>query len=135
MYNSFDHGLLSVNWDEIKNCDDPNEAYKKFFNLFYSIYDIYFLKVLVRLKTKHTQSPWIRKGIAKSSKRKQKLYEKFSKHRTRKTELAYKSYKNLFETLRKKLRKNITQKKYLDTKSFYMFYMEYYEGTNGKNRV
>ena len=65
---AFNHRLLSINWDEIKNCDDPNEAYKEFFNIFNSIYDIYFPKVFVRLKTKHIQSPWITKGIAKSSK-------------------------------------------------------------------
>ena len=108
---AFNHRLLSINWDEIKNCDDPNEAYKKFFNIFNSIYDIYFPKVLVRLKTKHIQSPWITKGIAKSSKRKQKLYEKFLKHRTRETELAYKSYKNLFESLKKKAKKKYYSEK------------------------
>ena len=58
---------LSRNWDEIKNCDDPNEDYKQFFNIFNLIYDIYFPKVFVTLKTKHIQSPWIKKWIAKSS--------------------------------------------------------------------
>ena len=68
---------------------------------------IYFPKLLVRLKTKFIQSPWITKKIAKSSKRKKKLYEKFLKHRTRETDLA--------KSLKKTLRKNITQKKYLTT--------------------
>ena len=66
---AFNQRLLSVNWDAIKNCDDPNEAYKQLFNIFNSINDIYFPKVFVRLKTKHIQSPWITKGIAKSFKR------------------------------------------------------------------
>ena len=73
---AFIHRLLSINWDEIKNCDDPSEAYKQFFNVFNSIYDIYFPKVFIRLKTKHIQSHWITKGIAKSSKRKQILLRK-----------------------------------------------------------
>ena len=60
---AFNHRLLSINWDEIKNCDDPNEAYKQFFNIFHSIYDIYFPKIFVRLKTKLIQSPWITKGL------------------------------------------------------------------------
>ena len=77
---AFNHRLFSINWDEIKNCDDPNEANKQFFNIFNSVYDIYFPKVLVRLKTKHIQSPWITKWIAKPSKIKQKLYEKCLKH-------------------------------------------------------
>ena len=108
---AFNHRLLSVNWDELKTCDDPNEAYKQFFNIFNSLCDIYFPMVFVRLKTKHIQSPWITKGIAKSSKRKQKLYEKFLKHRTRETELAYKSYKNLFKTLKKKAKKKYYSEK------------------------
>lgn len=69
--------------------------FRQFFNIFKSIYDIYFPKILVRLKPKHIQSPYITK-IANSSKRKQKLYKILLKHRTRETESAYKSYKNLF---------------------------------------
>ena len=65
----------------------------------------------IRLKTKHIQSPWITKGIAKSSKTKQKLYEKFLKHCTRETELAYKSYENLFESLKKKAKKKYYSEK------------------------
>ena len=99
------HRLLSINWDEIKNCDDPNVAYKQFCHISNSIYDIYFPKVLVRLKTKHIQSLWITKWIAKSSKRKQKLYKKILKHRARETALTYKSYKFLFESLKKKAKK------------------------------
>ena len=75
---AFNHRLLSINWDEIKNCNNPNEAYKQFFNIFNSIYDIYFPKVFVSLKTKHIQSSWITKGIAKSSKRKQNSTKNFS---------------------------------------------------------
>ena len=96
---AFNDRLLKINWDRIKNCHDPNEAYKQFFDTFNSLYDIHFPKVLERLKTKHIQSPWITKGIAKSFKRKQKLYEKSLKHQTRETELAYKLCKNLFECL------------------------------------
>ena len=102
---AFNHRLLSINWDESRNFDNPNEAYTQFFNILSSIYDIYFPKVFVRLKTKHIHSPWLTKGIAKSSERKQELYEKFLKHRTRETELSYKSCNNLFENLKKKAKK------------------------------
>ena len=84
-------------------------SFKKY--IFNSIYDIYFPKVFVRLKTKHIQSLWITKGIAKSSKRKQKLYKKFLKHRTRETEFAYKLYKNIFESLKKKAKKKYYSEK------------------------
>ena len=84
---AFNRRLLSINWDKIKSYNDSSEAYKQFFNIFNSIYDIYFPKIFVRLKTKHIESPWRTKGIAKSSKRKKKLSEVFLKHRTRETKL------------------------------------------------
>ena len=37
----FNRRLLSVNWDEVQKCDNPNEAYKQFFNIFNSLYDTY----------------------------------------------------------------------------------------------
>ena len=53
--------------------------------------------------------------MAKSSKMKQKPYEKFLKHQTQETELAQKSYKNLFESIEKKPKK----KYYLEKVSKY----------------
>ena len=61
-----------------------------------------FPKVKVRIKSKSPHSPWITKRIAKSSKRKQKLYEKYQKRRATETETAYKSYKNLFESIKRR---------------------------------
>ena len=72
----FNHRLLMTNWDGLKNCDDPSETYKQFFKIFNSIYDIYFPKISVRIKTKHIRSLWKIKGLAKSSRRKQKLETK-----------------------------------------------------------
>ena len=46
------------------------------------------------------------KGLLKSSKRKQKLYKNFLKKRTSRIESIYKSYKSLFESLKKKSKKN-----------------------------
>ena len=40
----------------------------------------------VKVKFKSNQSPWITKAIAKSSKKKQRLYEKFLKDRTTENE-------------------------------------------------
>ena len=57
---------------------------------------------IIKLKTKDIQSPWIKIGIKKSSKHKQRLYEKFWKTRCKKVENPYKSYKNLFEQIKKR---------------------------------
>ena len=62
-----------------------------------------------RLK-KNLISPWITKGIMKSSKQKQNLYNKFLKSRTKEKEAVYKAYKNLFEAIRKKLNRKYYSK-------------------------
>ena len=56
------------------------------------------------------------KGIAKSSKRKQKLYEKYLKRRTNDTETAYKLYKNLFESIKRRSKQNYYSEKLLKFK-------------------
>ena len=85
--------------------DNPNTAYESFFDKFFKTYDKYFPKVRIKIKAKTIQNPWITKGITKSSKKKQKLYERFLKKRTPQNEQKYKNYKNLFETIKKKGKK------------------------------
>ena len=62
-----------------------------------SFYDEHFSIKMIEPKTKDIQSPWITTGIKKSSKHKQRLYEKFLKNRCKNAENAYKNYKHLFE--------------------------------------
>ena len=106
----FKNILHNRNWDDIKKIEDPNKAYKYFLNIFIDIYDKSFPKSEVKVKFKSDQSPWITKGIAKLLKKKQRLYEKSLKNRTPKNEEKYKTYKNLFETIKRRTRKNFTQK-------------------------
>ena len=87
------------------------QAYKYFLNIFIDIYDKSFPKSEVKVKLKNVQSPWITKGIAKSSKEKQRLYEKFLKNRTPENEETYKTYKNLFETIKKRSKKKFHSEK------------------------
>ena len=56
------------------------------------------------MKVKTNQNPWITKGIRKSFKKKEKLYEQFLKKRTPRGE-QYRNYKNLFEIIKKKAKK------------------------------
>ena len=51
------------------------------------------------------------KGFLKSSKRKQKLYQKFLKKRTLRNESIYKAYKSIFESLKKKSKKGYYTKR------------------------
>ena len=101
----FKNTLHNRDWDDIQKTEDPNKAYKYFLDIFTGIYDNSFQKREVKVKFKSDQSPWITKGIAKSSKKKQRLYEKFLKNRSPKNEKTYKTYKNLFETIKKRSKK------------------------------
>ena len=56
-------------------------------------------------------SPWITRGLKKSSKRKQRLHDKLLKRRNDKNEKAYETYKSLFEKLKLQSKKLYFQNK------------------------
>ena len=103
--------LHNRNCDDIKKIEEPNKAYKYFLNIFIEIYDKSFPKSEDKVKFKSDQSPWITKGVTKSSKKKQRIYEKFLKNRTSKNEETYKTYKNLFETIKRRSKKKFYSEK------------------------
>ena len=59
-----------------------------------------FQKEKLKQNKKQLTSRWITRGLKKSSKRKQRLYDKLLKRRNGKNEKAYKMYKSLFEKLK-----------------------------------
>ena len=93
----FKHKLYETNLDDIEVSENPDEVYKSFLNKFSNLCDTYFSKKQIKLKSKYLQSPWITNRIRKSSKQKQRLYEKFLKNWNEKNELEYKTYKKHFE--------------------------------------
>ena len=102
----FNEVLQSENWNNVFSAKDPNVAYNEFLKVFILHYDTYFPKKKIQIKSKNLASPWITKGIVKSSKRKQKLYEKYLKRKTPQNDLIYKNYKRLFETIKLKSKTN-----------------------------
>ena len=80
------------------------------------MYEECFPKFKIRLTQRKNLSLWITKGIKKSSKGKQKLYEKFLKKQNVFIETAYKVYKTLFETIKRKSKKNHYSQKVLQFK-------------------
>ena len=100
--NKFKESLAGVNWNGVLTYKDPNLAYNEFLKIFQTHYDIFFPKKKHIIKSKTLASPWITKGIMKSSKRKQKLYEKLLKRKTIKNEENYKNYKRLFESVKRR---------------------------------
>ena len=75
----------------MKTLENPNTSCECSFNIFFETYEKYFPKVKIEIKTKTIHNPWITRGITKSSKKKQKLYERFLKERTAQNEQKYKN--------------------------------------------
>ena len=106
----FKYLLNHVDWNYIVN-SDTNESYNKFLMKFSELYDVAFPETKIEIKAKNLLSPWLTKGLRKSSKSKQKLYEKFLKKRNLANEMAYKSYKNLFEKFKRNSKRSYYQDK------------------------
>ena len=78
---------------------------------FIDIFDNFFPKsVKVKVKFKSDQSPWITKDIAKSSKKKQRLYEKSLKNKPSKMKRHIKLTKIYLKPLKTDQRKNFARK-------------------------
>lgn len=89
----FKEELGRQNWDDVYSYENPNEAYDIFLEKILNIYDK--CCPLKAIKVNHKiQKPWFTKGIIKACKKKNILYRKFLKSRTRDAENKYKEYKN-----------------------------------------
>ena len=76
--------LYKTSWDD-------KVMIKLFLNRFSGLHNTYFPKKQIKLKSNDLLSPWITNGIKKSSKQKQRLYDKFLKNWNEKNELEYKT--------------------------------------------
>ena len=97
----------STDWDLLTQTSSTYDSYNIFLERFIKIYDQAFPERKIEIKQKKLPSPWISKGLRKLSKRKQRLYRKFSKQRSDKNCETYKIYKNLFEKIKKSQKKII----------------------------
>ena len=102
----FNNALRNINWDFVTCLSCPDQAYNVFLRKLLQLYNLHFPIKEIQIKRKILLSPWITKGIKKSSKNKQKLYIRYLKSRTFVNETKYKNYKNLFERI-----KNASKKK------------------------
>ena len=100
-----------TDWNDVLGKTITNESYDQFIKKFSLIYDDCFPIKVIEIKTKNLLSPWITKGIKKSSKRKQKLYEKILKKNSPNNEKEYKDYKQLFEKIKKDSKRKCFQEK------------------------
>ena len=99
---SFKEQISVLHWRHIDFNGTVNEIYDTFLKILTDIYDANFPIHEYILKDKDIKSPWISKGLKKSSKTKQRLCIKFIKSKTLEDESKYKNYNSLFEKLREK---------------------------------
>ena len=66
---------------------------------------VFFLTKRIRVKFKNLMNHWVAKGIAKSSKKEKRLYEKYLKKSTLENKKIYRNYKSLFDSIKKKSKK------------------------------
>ena len=64
----FKQKLYETSWDKMEMSQNPDQAYKTFLTKFSDLYNIYFPTKIIKVKNKDLNSPWITKGIKKSSK-------------------------------------------------------------------
>jgi hypothetical protein len=102
----FRNFLLETDWEFVTKCNDANNAYDLFIRLFYKQYEKAFPKIKKIIHSKNLRNPWMTKGLKKSSRKKQKLYDNYLKNKTLNNEIKYKKYKNSFEKLKKQAKKN-----------------------------
>ena len=73
----FHNALSEINWSNVTEHSDPDNAYDNFIHTYNSLKDQYLPLVTKRFnKLRHKLSPWITKGILVSLKTKIKLYNK-----------------------------------------------------------
>ena len=106
-----------VIWDDIKITDSVNHSYNRFLQIFLSLYNEYLPKIKSKLNPQKHFRPRITLGIRKSSKRKQRLYEKCFKTRNAKSEAEYKAYKNLLGIIKPKSQRKYYSQKILEYKN------------------
>ena len=83
--------MQEVTWNDVISSKQTDSAFGAFINKFTYLYDKIFENFVVTVKLKTLKSPWITKGVLKSSKTKQRLYDKFLNSKTYEHE---KSFKN-----------------------------------------
>ena len=98
--------LNEENWKHLYSLTYTNLTCEHFLRTFSGLYDHAFPIKEVSVKLENVFNPWMTKRLQKSSKKKQKLYDKFLKSKTNENEKKYKKYKSLFEILKENSKKD-----------------------------
>ena len=102
----FQNIISAHNFDELYLSADPNEVYDILINAIQQAYNLSFpLKITNRKNRKTRKEPWITQGLLTSSLNKARFHRKKIASPTDRNIDNYKRYNKLFNTLRRKLKK------------------------------
>ena len=99
--NTFKDKLSSTDWSDILNCEDPQEAFTRFYTVFTNMYNATFPIERKRIGHKN-RNKWVTSGLKNSIKAKNKLYFTQKKYPTEYNIRKYKIYKAHVKRLLKK---------------------------------
>ncbi len=86
--------IRDIDWTDVLNSDDPNNAYDIFVTKFTSLYNKHCPIVNIRIKNRNLEKPWLTNGLINAIKKKNNLYKTFIKTKALGDETKYKRYKN-----------------------------------------
>ena len=68
--------MMNIQWREVYDCNEPNEAYNIFYTMFLEVCDNHAPIEEIDLVSKKTNEPWITRSIKRSIRKKHQLYSK-----------------------------------------------------------
>jgi len=116
---SFRNALEKISWNSVLALNDVNVAFEDFWATFEALYDIYFPLTHSKFNRNiHNINDYMTKGLLISRTNKNLLHKKYLKTPSALNENAYKSYRNLYNTLIRKSKKiHLSDKLYRNRKN------------------
>ena len=90
----FQEQLSRTDWSDLPGYNDPYNAYSSFVNKFGDVFNQCFPLKKLKASNDTFKKPWMTRGLLKSIKRKNKLYQKFLRNPSSVNENLYEIYKN-----------------------------------------
>ena len=92
--NDFKNHLENCNFDNLMEMNNVDEAFERFSEIVYNIYDESYPQVVKNIRVIDSKKPWLTSGLKQSIKNKNRLYKKFLKRPITYGE-EYRRYRNI----------------------------------------
>ena len=101
-----------VDWDEFEEEEDDQKYYQNILNKIGDLVDNSFPLQISKPSKAKILPPWFSGGLAKSSKKKKKLYKKYRKAPSLQNELKYKEYRSVYQNIHRKAKSEYYKSKF-----------------------